>query len=63
MILGVFLAIGESFKDFRAKGQLKRLLNYNIKEYSRHFDKVYIFSYSNEREKLPERKQIEKLRG
>ena len=54
MILGVFLAIGESFKDFRAKGQLKRLLNYNIKEYSRHFDKVYIFSYSNEREKLPE---------
>lgn len=49
MNLGVFLAIGESLTDFKSKGQLKRLLNYNIFEYSKAFDNVYIFSYANEK--------------
>lgn len=53
MNLGLFLAIGESFKDFETKGQLKRLVNYNIKKYAQNFDKVYIFSYKNENVKLP----------
>ena len=54
MNLGVFLAIGESLSDLKSKGQLKRLLDYNIKEYSQNFDKVYIFSYENEKNfKLP----------
>lgn len=48
MILGVFLAIGESFRDFREKGQDKLLLNYNLKTYSQNFDKVYVFSYEKE---------------
>src|SRR3989344_3942762 len=53
MILGVFLAIGESLGDLKSKGQLKRLLDYNIKAYCQNFEKVYIFSYANEKEKLP----------
>jgi len=54
MNLGVILAIGESFQDLEKKGQLKRLLNYNIKSYSKNFDKVFIFSYKNDKNfKLP----------
>lgn len=49
MNLGVFLAIGESFSDLESKGQLKRLINYNIHKYSQEFGKVYIFSYRNEK--------------
>lgn len=51
--LAVFLAIGESLKDFEKKGQLKRLLGYNIKYYLKAFDKVFIFSYQNESTALP----------
>lgn len=54
MKLGLFLAIGESLKDFQSKGQLKRLLDYNVKEYSASFTKVYIFSYENEKYPLPQ---------
>lgn len=49
MNLGVFLAIGESLTDLKRKGQIKRLVNYNIRAYSQAFDKVYIFSYENEK--------------
>lgn len=49
MNLGVFLAIGESIRDFKNKGQDKLLINYNFKTYSENFDKVYVFSYENER--------------
>lgn len=48
MNLGLFLSIGESLSDLEKKGQLKRLVNYNIKKYSQNFDKVYIFTYENE---------------
>lgn len=53
MKLGLFLAIGESLEDFNSKGQLKRLVNYNIRKYSQSFDKVYIFSYGQQKFKLP----------
>ena len=54
MNLGVILAIGESLGDLKSKGQLKRLLDYNIKRYSQAFDQVFIFSYDNEKNfKLP----------
>lgn len=46
--LAVFLAIGESLEDFRSKGQLKRLMDYNIKSFCRNFNHVYVFSYKNE---------------
>lgn len=49
MNLGLILAIGESFSDFKKKGQLKRLVDYNIKTYSQNFEKVYIFSYEKEK--------------
>ena len=48
MILGLILAVGESLSDFKAKGQLKRLIDYNIRKYSNSFDKVFIFSYAKE---------------
>ena len=53
MTLGLFLAIGESLGDFKSKGQLKRLINYNIYKYSQVFEKVYIFSYADEQYNLP----------
>lgn len=52
MNLGVFLAIGESWRDFQDKGQDRLLLNYNLKNYSQAFEKVYVFSYDNENIKL-----------
>lgn len=53
MKLGLFLAIGESLEDFHSKGQLKRLINYNIKKYSQSFEKIYIFSYGKQKFSLP----------
>lgn len=53
MNLGLFLAIGESLTDFQKKGQLKRLLSYNVKKYADNFDRVYIFSYTDENFALP----------
>lgn len=59
MNLGVILAIGESLSDLKSKGQLKRLLDYNIKKYSKAFDQVFIFSYENEKNyKLPKNCQL-----
>lgn len=48
MKLGVFLAIGESFSDFKNKGQDELIINYHLKNYSQNFEKVYVFSYANE---------------
>lgn len=41
----IFLAIGESWEDFVAKGQDKLWLRDNLSAYSRAFTRVYIFSY------------------
>jgi len=48
MNLGVFLAIGESIQDLKKKGQESLFVNNNLKNYSRNFTKVYVFSYANE---------------
>ena len=53
MNVGVFLAIGESLTDLADKGQLKRLINYNISKYCLAFEKVYLFTYSDESYFLP----------
>lgn len=49
MILGVFLGIGESFRDFKNKGQDELIIEYLLKNYSQNFEKVFVFSYENER--------------
>ena len=48
MNLGVFLSIGESFGDYKKKGQDELIINYLLKNYSRNFEKVFVFSYANE---------------
>ncbi len=48
MNLGVFLSIGETFADFKSKGQYELILDFHLKNYSRHFEKVFVFSYGNE---------------
>lgn len=48
MNLGVFLGIGESLSDYSNKGQDELIKDYLLKNYSKHFDKVYVFSYANE---------------
>lgn len=55
MNLGVFLAIGESFEDLSKKGQAARLTEWNLEAYAKKFDKVYVFSYSNENYRLPKK--------
>lgn len=52
MKLGVFLAVGESFSDYQKKGQSNLIINYHLKNYSKNFEYVYIFSYANESIKI-----------
>ncbi len=55
MTLGLFLSLGESLNGLEQKGQLARLLNYNLKYYCRNFKKVYLFTYAkSEKIDLPE---------
>jgi len=49
--IGVFLNLGESFTDLG--GQAELMLRQNILPYSRAFDRVYIFTYTPEKFKLP----------
>ena len=59
MTLGVILAIGESLSDLKSKGQLKRLIDYNIQKYSHAFNQVFIFSYEAEKNfNLPKNCQL-----
>jgi glycosyltransferase involved in cell wall biosynthesis len=48
MIISVFLAIGDNFFDYRQKGQEELMINYHLKNYSRNFEKVDVYSYANE---------------
>ena len=48
MNVGVFLSMGESFRDLKTKGQDTLVRDYLLKNYSRNFDTVYVFSYENE---------------
>ncbi len=53
MTLGIFLQPGESFKMMSKSGQDVRLIDVYIKSYLKKFENIYIFSYENERYKLP----------
>lgn len=48
MTLGIFLALGDSFKDMKKSGQDVRFKKYYLKKFSKSFENVYIFSYENE---------------
>ncbi|MFC2143820.1 glycosyltransferase family 4 protein [Candidatus Aenigmatarchaeota archaeon] len=52
MNLGVFLYRGGSFRELKREGH-DDLLQYYIERYSKEFDKVYVFSYADEKRKLP----------
>jgi glycosyltransferase involved in cell wall biosynthesis len=52
MNLGVFLYRGGSFRELKKEGH-DNLLQYYIERYSKRFDKVYVFSYADEKRKLP----------
>lgn len=55
MTLGIMLASGDSFKNLENAGQDSLFKNFYIKEFSKNFKKVLIFSYANEKVKdLPE---------
>lgn len=51
MILSIFLAIGETWEDFKSKGQDILLKKYYIR-LSKEFDHVYIFSYGQFRTEI-----------
>src|SRR3989344_1670878 len=58
MTLGLVLAIGESLKDFKEKGQDRLLVEQNLKAYSQNFEKVFVFSYENEKYPLYKNSQL-----
>ncbi|KKQ08291.1 MAG: Glycosyl transferase, group 1 [Candidatus Daviesbacteria bacterium GW2011_GWB1_36_5] len=49
MKLGLALSIGESFTDLKLHGQDVLVRDQNVKAYSQEFEKVYVFSYGNEK--------------
>ncbi|RJR30235.1 glycosyltransferase [Candidatus Microgenomates bacterium] len=53
MKIGVFLAIGESWEDFTAKGQANLFLNDKLVPFAKTFASVYVFSYKNEQVIFP----------
>lgn len=53
MNLGIFLSPGESFSQMKQSGQDIRFINLYLKNYAQNFKKIYVFSYANEKIKLP----------
>ncbi len=53
MKLGIFLHRGGSLENLKKVGQDNRFINIYLKNYSKKFEKIYIFSYANESRKLP----------
>lgn len=54
MKLAVFLSSGEGFEDLKRSGQDTRFKKYYLENYAKQFERVYVFSYLNERyEDLP----------
>src|SRR3989344_2374775 len=58
MTLGLILAIGESFGSLKKQGQDALVVEQNLKAYSRHFDKVIVFSYAKEKYSLPQNNEL-----
>lgn len=54
MTLGIFLSLGESFTDLKKKGQDQLMIDQNIRNFASSFDKVLVFTYEQEKVKLPE---------
>jgi glycosyltransferase involved in cell wall biosynthesis len=48
MVIAIFLAFKEGMTDLKAVGQDRRLVDYYLKEYSKNFDKIYVFSWKKE---------------
>ncbi len=53
MNLGIFLSPGESFTQMKQSGQDVRFIETYLKIYAPNFKKIYVFSYANEKVKLP----------
>jgi len=53
MKIGIILAFKESMQVMEDVGQTDRFLRYYVKEYSNSFDKVYVFSWKNEKYDFP----------
>lgn len=53
MNLGIFLSPGESISSMKKTGQDVRFIELYLKIYAKNFDKVYLFSYTTEKPKLP----------
>ena len=49
MNLGIFLAVGDSFSNMEKRGQDVRFKKFYINQFSNNFEKVYIFSYADEK--------------
>lgn len=49
MRLAVFLSSGEGFEDLKRSGQDSRFRKYYLENYAKEFEKVYVFSYLNEK--------------
>lgn len=49
MNLGLLLSPGDSLTKQKKSGQLDRLIKYYLTPYSKHFKKIYLFSYSNKK--------------
>lgn len=49
MNLAVFLSSGEGFEDLKRSGQDTRFKKYYLENYAKNFEKVYVFSYINEK--------------
>lgn len=49
MNLAVFLSSGEGFEDLKRSGQDTRFKKYYLENYAKKFEKVYVFSYLNEK--------------
>jgi glycosyltransferase involved in cell wall biosynthesis len=49
MNLGIFLSSGESFKDLSKTGQENRFKKLYLTNYAKHFEKVFVFTYDDEK--------------
>lgn len=48
MEIAIFLAFKEGMKDLKDVGQDRRLVDYYLREYSKKFNKIYVFSWKKE---------------
>lgn len=49
MLLGILFPIGDSLKNLEINGKLSRFIDYYLPAYKKKFEKVYIFSYGEDK--------------